>query len=351
MNTPKRTLQLAVLLHLSAGVAQAAPKYTQVDVYDSSNFFDKVDFFSGQDPTNGFVKYVTDAAANRHGLAGFAEGGIYLGGDYVNTTTTGRSSVRVSSKQAYTKGLFMADIAHMPAGTGEGGSCGLWPAYWMFGPNWPTAGEIDIIEGVNSQTSNSITLHTGPGCSMSNTGSVATTNLTNPDCQGNQGCGQTTFSTNNFGAGFNAIGGGIYAVEWTSDAISVWFFPRTDPIVAKLSGTGISTNSTGTGTAPDPLTFGQPLAKFVGGSTCDIDSHFANHNIVFNIDYCGDWAGKVWSQDKTCSKLAKTCEEYVSKNPNAFVEAYWLVNSVKVYQQQGGAATKRERSSRLWRGI
>ncbi|KAJ9164872.1 Glycoside hydrolase family 16 protein [Coniochaeta hoffmannii] len=311
-------------------MAQAA--YTQVDQYDPSNFFDKMEFFSGADPTNGFVKYVDTATADANGLAGFAQGGIYLGSDSKNPTTAGRSSTRVTSKQAYTKGLFIADIAHMPAGTGDGGSCGLWPAFWMFGPNWPSSGEIDIIEGVNNQQSNSVTLHTGAGCRMTNTGALASTKLANADCQGNQGCGQQTSATNNYGAGFNAAGGGVYAVEWTSDHIAVWFFPRGDPTAARLA-------SPSGGAAPDPASFGQPMARFVGDS-CSIDDHFVNNNIVFNIAYCGDWAGQVWAQDPTCSRLTPTCSQYVAEHPEAFAEAYWLINSVKVYQQQGGA--KRE---------
>jgi beta-glucanase (GH16 family) len=39
-------------------------------------------------------------------------------------------------KQNYTKGLFVADIAHMPA------ACGLWPAFWLSGSDWPNNGEI-----------------------------------------------------------------------------------------------------------------------------------------------------------------------------------------------------------------
>jgi hypothetical protein len=31
---------------------------------------------------------------------------------------------------------------------------------WTLGPNWPSSGEIDIIEGVNSQKANSMALHT-----------------------------------------------------------------------------------------------------------------------------------------------------------------------------------------------
>jgi beta-glucanase (GH16 family) len=54
--------------------------------------------------------------------------------------------VRLTSKNSYTHGLVILDLAHMP-----GGVCGTWPAFWMVGPNWPNSGEIDIIEGVNSQ--------------------------------------------------------------------------------------------------------------------------------------------------------------------------------------------------------
>jgi hypothetical protein len=62
---------------------------------------------------------------------------------------------------------------------------------------------------------------------------------------------------------------------------------------------------------------------------------------VFNIDFCGDWAGKVWDQDESCTAVAPTCEEFVGSNPQAFVEAYWLINSVKVFQQTGPARKAR----------
>lgn len=80
------------------------------------------------------------------------------------------------------------------------------------------------------------------------------------------------------------------------------------------------------------------MAAF-SGNTCNIDEHFKNHNIVFDTTFCGDWAGKVWGSNAECSALAPTCDEYVGKNPGAFASAYWLVNSVKVYQQ---GAAKRE---------
>lgn len=53
----------------------------------------------------------------------------------------------------------------------------------------------------------------------------------------------------------------------------------------------------------------------------------------------------MWAQDPTCSKLAPTCNEYVASNPGAFAEAYWLINSVKVYSKES-VAGKRARSVR-----
>ncbi|SPQ18874.1 1cd3fd05-b2d5-48a6-a435-eb4b6ae0545c [Thermothielavioides terrestris] len=325
-------------LAFAACSVRAASQYGLVDVYDASNFFTEFDFFTQPDPTNGFVKYVDAATANRDGLAGFTEGGVYLGVDYTNTTTTGRRSVRLTSKKAYTKGLFIADIAHMPAGATGSGSCGLWPAFWMFGPNWPNSGEVDVIEGVNSQTSNSVSLHTGAGCTISNTGTISTTKLLAANCQGNEGCTQQTTSSDNYGTGFNAAGGGVYAVEWTSAAIKVWFFPRGSSAATQLAaGATSSSSSSSTASSPDPSTFGPPLAAFVGGPTCSIDQHFANHNLVFDTTFCGDWAGRVWADDETCSALASTCEDFVGQNPGAFTQAYWLVNGLRVYQAGGQA--------------
>lgn len=157
--------------------------------------------------------------------------------------------------------------------------CGTWPALWTYNSEWPTKGEIDIIEGANSQKSNQVTLHTGPTCSMTQGETVDGTELTEANCNdgsGGLGCPQTTNSTNNFGKGLNAAGGGIYAMEWTSDAISVWFFPRNSTMQNKIS----SSNTT-----VDSSMFGTPLASFVGGSSCDIDNNFKEHWITINTDF------------------------------------------------------------------
>ncbi|KAK4230934.1 glycoside hydrolase [Podospora fimiseda] len=356
--TPKTTLNdvLIPLLSFTLLFSQQVHAYTLIDTFNSSNFFSEFDFFSQPDPTNGFVDYVNISTANHNKLAGYSQGGIYLGVDHHNltngTTTGGRKSTRLTSKTAYTTGLFIADIAHMPSGkTRAEDSCGLWPAYWMFGPNWPNSGEIDIIEGVNTQKANSITLHTANGCSMSNnTGSISTTKMVSSDCEGNGGCGQQTQALETYGIGFNSGGGGYYIMEWTESFISVWFVPRSNAeTVTKLLNT-IDTSNSSSISITSSLGGQQPLATFNGGNDCSISNHFANHNIVFDTTFCGDWAGKTWKSDSTCSALADTCEEWVGQNPEKFVSAYWLINEIKVYQKKGGSNNKTKREAVRFRG-
>lgn len=155
----------------------------------------------------------------------------------------------------------------------------------MFGPNWPNSGEIDIIEGVNSQTANKMALHTRAGCSITNTGTfsgtIATSNcdVNAPGQPANAGCGIGSYDTATYGAGFNAVGGGVYATEWTSNAISIWFFRR-----GQIPGDINSGN-------PNPASWGRPLARFEG--SCRIDDFFRDNNIIFDVTYCGDWAGEL----------------------------------------------------------
>ncbi len=188
--------------------------------------------------------------------------------------------------------------------------CGIWPAFWMVGPSWPNNGEIDIIEGISLQSQDAITMHSGPSCSM----------IGEP-CEGGGGCSTQAGGPTSFGDGFNNNGGGIYAMEWTSDYINVYFFPHSNAPADIL------------GAAPDPTTWGTPTASFVGGSTCNIDANFQNNNIVLDTTFCGSWAGNVWSSDSVCGPKAATCQDYVQNNPSAFTEAYWTINSLKVYSE------------------
>jgi hypothetical protein len=148
----------------------------------------------------------------------------------------------------------------------------------MVGPNWPNTGEIDIIEGVNSQTSNQLTLHTNAGCSLSKPatsylGTLKTSNcsVNAPGQAVNAGCSIDAINSQTYGTGFNANGGGVYAAEWTSTAIIIYFFPR-----GAVPGDISSGN-------PDPSSWNEPLAIFSGA--CDIDTHVIDQQIVCCLFY------------------------------------------------------------------
>lgn len=151
---------------------------------------------------------------------------------------------------------------------------------WLVGPNWPNEGEIDIVEGVNTNTVNAMTLHTSDGCTITNDGDftgVLTTSNCYIDAAGqssNAGCDIQDTRTTSYGTGFNADGGGVIATEWTSAEINIWFFPRNSIPANVESG------------SPDPTQWGEPVAQFQGG--CNIDTYFQNQQIVFDDTFCGD---------------------------------------------------------------
>ncbi|KAK2760753.1 hypothetical protein FQN54_001989 [Arachnomyces sp. PD_36] len=305
--------------------AQSGAAYTLVDDFSATNFFPNFDFFTSEDPTHGFVKYVDAATAHSTGLTDIktdSDGSqsVYMGVDYTNITHDGRPSVRITSKKSYNHGLFIGDFSHMP-----GGVCGTWPAFWMLGPNWPVGGEVDILEGVHQQTRNNMVAHTNANCSIQDwgfSGSLKTDDcdVEAPDQSPNAGCRITSTVPNSYGTGFNKAGGGVYAMEWTPEYIKIWFFTRawggTVPLDIELGH-------------PDPKSWGFPDAAFQG--PCDINDHFYDMQIIFDTTFCGDWAEGVWAES-SCSDRAPTCLDFVRDNPAEFEEAYWGVNSVKVYQ-------------------
>ena len=295
--------------------------YMLTDHYSKDTFFGNFTAFTGEDPTHGFVNYLNyelGASSKLMQTVRNAGDASYLGVDPAAFSNNGRKSMRISSKKTFNKGLFVVDLLHMPAS-----ACGSWPAFWLLGSGtWPTNGEIDIIEGVNSASYNQVTLHTSAGCSIANGDFHGKINST--DCgpsEANTGCAISSQDANSFGTGFNSANGGVYATEWTSQSISVWFFPRT-AMPADIQST-----------SPNPAGWSKPVARFSG--QCSIDQHFKDMNIVFNTAFCGDWAGKVWTSSG-CAKSTgmATCEQYVGQKPEVFKDSFWLVNYVKVFQQQ-----------------
>lgn len=177
-------------------------------------------------------------------------------------------------------------------------------------------------------------MHTDAGCTIAGTGASGTfgPNDCNEAVNGNSGCGFTASSTAtpyNYGDSLNSIGGGVYATEWTNQYVRIWFFPRSAIPASITSG------------SPNIGQFGTPAAMFQG--SCSIDSHFNNHSIIINTDFCGAYAGNVYSQYQNCPQSnaslyppdqysLNSCVDFVGNNPQNFTDAYWQINSLKVYQ-------------------
>ncbi|KAE9964132.1 hypothetical protein BLS_008628 [Venturia inaequalis] len=323
-------LALSPLLSLTS----ADTFYTQNDIYQGSTFFDKFDFFTDDDPTAGYVDYKSRADAQSLGListtATSAKWGV--GGGVLNpddTTIRGRASVRLEGKVSYTKGLFVADIAHMP-----GNACGIWPAFWTLGSgSWPLNGEIDIIENVNEITRNKVSLHTGStACAINKVpmqGSIVASDcrtLHNGVIDNSVGCSVDSGSNADFGDPFNAGNGGTYAMQWTDTFIKTWFFPRgSEPKSLSCS-------------APDVTEFGTPDSFFSG---CDIASNFKEHRIVFTTTFCGSWAGADGVYSNAGCPLTfpssepqwKSCKAQVAAHPESYNDGFWEVNSIKVFKE------------------
>lgn len=303
-----------------ASSAVAAPDYKLFETWQGKNFLDYFNFHTGSDPTNGFVTYLDDQAAKDAGLVKFTDSGsIYLGVDHktkLSPSGPGRDSVRIGTKKYYGESLIVADIAHMP-----GAACGTWPAFWSTGQNWPGDGEIDIIEGVNLQDHNEIVMHTAGTCSITDEGMTGAVNAT--------GCGEDLGTVGcvieghegSYGTSFNKQGGGVYAMEWTPKYLKIWFFPRHSIPDSISKG------------KPDVTEFGMPMALVQ--DECDVAKSFKAQSFVFDVTFCGDWAGGVFSESGcplSSPDSFQSCTDYVANHPAAFKETYWEINYIKMYQ-------------------
>ncbi|KAJ9621009.1 hypothetical protein H2203_007596 [Taxawa tesnikishii (nom. ined.)] len=341
----------------------ATLSYSLDTTFSGSSFFDTFNFYNGSDPTHGFASYQSGPDAVANNLIGLVNSTSAMNFPTPNNTlpanAEGRASVRISSDKTWNQGLLIADVAHMPVG------CGTWPALWLLGSGaqWPLSGEIDIIEGVNGFARNQMTLHTTGNCAVSTsshareayTGTLATANcdVNDPTQPRNAGCGIVAPEMETIakekgacdhataGEEFNAQNGGVYVTQFdAATGVAIWFHPRgyvPDDILSDSPD-------------PDSKEWPRPLARFPP-TGCDYESHFRDLSLVINTALCGDWAGAdgVWDAKDGCAAKtgASTCQAYVAQHPEAFRDAYWLINSIKTFVSNGStvSSTPRKRSA------
>ncbi|GJN90638.1 hypothetical protein Rhopal_003650-T1 [Rhodotorula paludigena] len=320
---PISVLSWIPLLTVLPSSVQAA--YSLQELWAGDDFFDGWRFWGNRDNlTNGATYYVAADEAQDVAYTN-AGGNVVIKVDNTSQLAPNglRNSVRITTERAFDIGhLFVMDALHLPYG------CSVWPAFWTHAVSWPSGGECDIVEGVNLQEANGVALHSVAGCFAADGTGVPTGELTATNCDhtvnANQGCTFEDTRNASYGPEFAQGGGGVYAMELSSEAISVWFFPRNE-VPADLRDSS---------TSPDPTTWGRPVAYYAS-SGCNINQFFAPQQITINIALCGDWAGQPGVFSPVCG--TGTCAEYVA-DPSHFDTAYFEIASVRVYG--GGLNTR-----------
>ena len=188
---------------------------------------------------------------------------------------------------------------------------------------------------IDLSSQNQVSLHTNETCIFKKSGEPnqsfnGTWSNCNNECDCSKSeCGILDNNHESFGIPFNDVNGGYTVLQWLNEdnnnqypGIYVWFWPRNSK---NIPNSLLSNN-------PDPTEFGLPHGSFPFGNWCP-SSHFYDNVMVINTDFCG-WAGNEFNEYSECKNTGLNCVDYVSQNPNDFIDAYWLINSIKIYQLQ-----------------
>jgi len=299
----------------------ASAQYQIVRSYAGSSFFSGWDFYGLYDNlTNGDVVWEDQANATSQKLAYVNDAGNAI--IKVDNTSNviyndKRNSVRITTHDAYPFGsLIVFNAKHVPYG------CSVWPSFWTKGVNWPNDGEIDIFETVNLMNHNQMALHTLAGCTKATDATQSGTNGAT-DCSTSAGCIVADSNQNSVGAAFAAAGGGVWATQFDTSGVFIWFW-NTANVPANLNS----------GNSVDLSTWGTPTASYPS-STCNMTQSFGPQQLVLDITLCGDWAGVPSVYNATCLGTGTTglCynDNVIGAGSPHYDNAYFEISSVKVY--------------------
>jgi hypothetical protein len=307
---------------------------------------DTLDGFGNKDPTHGSVVYGPNSD-----LVQIKNKQLYMYVEPKAPSSGFRKAPRIHCKTLFNEGLFIIDVEHIPVGPG------VWPAFWLNGnvtgeQRWACKGEIDIIEGVTDHstndnigksTKNLSTLHTsivdGKDCTQDGVPDITHNSCSATDkstwttcgCSGKEicptaGCSVEFPDANSFGIDFNNNKGGVYACELLRGQVTIWFWSRNSTIPDFND--------------PDPTTWTTSNPKnTVRFKPCP--KHFKDLALIINTTLCGDWAGRVFDPiaadhptDDNIQKSMKDCIGYMFDQSVDLSEAYWVINSLKIFQKQ-----------------
>ncbi|GAA5909148.1 uncharacterized protein JCM6883_002623 [Sporobolomyces salmoneus] len=326
-----RSLLVSLLSLYCLTLAVEAKTYKLSQSLSGQKLLNAFTWQTGQSDNGGVAMYNSQSSAKKKGLVSIAKNGAVKLGVSTKKYQNLRDSVRLVSKQTFSGGgLFVFDVNNIPAAQGA------WPALWMTGSNWPQQGEIDVIEGVHETTMNALSTHTSSGCSMQDGGFYGTFMMQGPkknDCDAHatnsQGCGVRSKSKISYGPAFNKKKGGVYALQWSSSGIRIYFWPRNSIPSDIKSGHPKPSSKWGTPHFLNPA------------SSCNPFQRFSELMLVINTNLCGTWAAGTWGQSLSYAGQNKSpqsmtghnsCESFVQNNGQAFKNAYWSINSIKIYK-------------------
>lgn len=94
-------------------------------------------------------------------------------------------------------------------------------------------------------------------------------------------------------------------MQKSKEGVKIWFWARDDNNVPY----GVKHCD---GSDLDPA-WGDPDAYFPMDN-CDYDSHMNDHCMVFDLTFCGDWAGNAF-QASGCGPSCSSCESFIARAP------------------------------------
>ncbi|KAI0745410.1 concanavalin A-like lectin/glucanase domain-containing protein [Earliella scabrosa] len=298
-------------------ITPAYAAYNLVKEYKGQTFFDGWDFYNNHDnTTNGDVFYLDQAKASSSKLAYVNDAGnviIKVDDQAFVPWNEKRNSVRIETKDYFPLGtVLIFDATHLPFG------CSVWPSFWTKGPNWPDGGEIDIIEAVNQMGANQMAIHSSTGCTVSGA-----------DCSDGAGCTILDQNDKSYGPDFGSSGGGVWATQFDTTGINIWFWSRND-VPEAVSG---ATDTV------DPTTWGTPTAAY-STESCDIEKFFTPQQLIIDITLCGDWAGVVYQdtcggQENADKQPREQCylNNVINEGAN-YADAYFEIGYLKAFSSQ-----------------
>jgi hypothetical protein len=360
---------LAIWLHLAAGQPgcfdRGHKNYSLAWAAEGRKFFDDWDY--GEiDYTNGAVRYVGREEATNGSLTQAFDSHAIIKPGHIEQDANGknshRQSVRLSTSKSWTYFLVAMRYQSTPFG------CGVWPAFWSNGAsgNWPTDGELDILEYWNHAKSE-VSFHTAvseeDGCKLDKEqlrkpGCPQFDDVNNwylPwwafNCQTDYnwfrlGCAPTSARHQRKTGEEYGTSPGVIAAEWTQEFIKVFYIPESQIPTDLEAG------------SPKPDSWDEFIISYYpfGASerahpgTCPLKGRGISspQAFVLNIELCGGRGslefpfmcnGVSTCRNRNFAGARDCCTEYMTdetKSGEALAKSgFFNISYIKVWQDNG----------------